>query len=137
MGVSDEDKVGVLVGMSDGSPVIIGTKVTAVDITVGEANNNCCEGVATILTGAAIDKGPEQAAKRNPRKRIKFCRIGALSSLEQFFKIGDFLGSPTKDVESRLRQEIQAGGGDLLSGIGLFKHLDDIAAQSVGTPGPM
>jgi hypothetical protein len=104
---------------------------------VGENDGNCCEEVATILTGAAIDNGPEQAAKRNPRKRKKLRRIVALSSLEQFFKVGDFLGSPAQYVESRLRQELQTGGGDFLSGIRFFEHLDDITAQSVGTPGPV
>ena len=123
--------------VSVGSAVSVGATVKEAGIAVDDTDGNCCEEVATILTGAAIDNGPEQAAKRNPRKRKKLRRIVALFSLEQFFKVGDFLGSPAQYVESRLRQEIQPCGGNLLSGIGFFKHLDDITAQSAGAPGPV
>ncbi len=45
--------------------------------------------------------------------------------------------SPAQDVEGGIGQKVDPVGRHWLSRIGFFEHFDNIAAQTVGTAGPV
>ena len=99
----------MLVDVSVGEKAVPGEAVRVAGREVGVNVEPGAIDIGIARVGKAGAGKTVQPTNRNPMSRKRLLRIVSLSSLKQFFQVGNILGGTPQDVEGGIRQEFQSG----------------------------